>query len=53
MDTREKWERMTNPTCAEDWCIRVPLDELFREAPDIYEREIVPLNLPNGNGSVK
>lgn len=38
MDTREKWQRMTHPTCADDYLIEVPLSELQRECPDIYRR---------------
>lgn len=42
MDTREKWQRMTHPTCAEDYCVTVNISDLLRDCPDIYRAEVAP-----------
>ena len=46
MDTREKWERLTNPNTVEDYGLAISLNDLQRDAPDLYARDVAPLLPP-------
>ncbi len=43
MDTREKWQRMTNPKSIADYGIWIKLDDLAADCPDIFLKEVAPL----------
>lgn len=56
MDALEKWKRLANPTCADDYGLSVTIGELAAtpEGRKIIEEEIignwgVPIALPSGD----
>ena len=47
MTTKEKWERMKNPQCVDDWGIGISLCELAECEPEIFAEEVSPYLPPD------